>query len=147
MTTPTGKRRYLSQVETVKMAALLQQHITLIPKIKDEDPQLCKFEEGWNDERIAKEIAQDLGVNHSANLRENLYGRLFVKSPKSELEERVDFLEKKVEQLCTLLHEFIGKHDKVCIALGLNKVVDVRHLTMEDSFKETFGDVAQRGGR
>lgn len=120
--------RRLTQVEVVKLGAVLGAHISLIPKINDNDPQLCEYEEGWDDERCAKEVAADLTAVHSYTLRQNLFGKLFVKG--SGDDARMEAFERKLESIGGLLNVLITKHDKLVSQLALNRVVDCRHLAM-----------------
>lgn len=119
--------RRLSQGETVRLHEVLKQHLTLLPKLNPDDPQLCEFEHGWDDERCAKEVDPELTSAHAGNLRQNLFGRLFVKAT----EGRLDALEEQVKVLTTKLAELTQRYDKLCTALSVNRVLDVRHLRIE----------------
>lgn len=124
--------RRLTQLEVVRMGQLLHDHVKLIPKEKDEDPQLCEYEEGWDDDRIAKEIAPDLGAVHSGNLRQNMFGRLFVKGA-GDQSKRLEELERKFSEQGATLAELISKHDKLCATLTLERTASVNHLKMHTS--------------
>jgi chaperonin cofactor prefoldin len=119
--------RRLSQSETVKLHEVLKQHLTLLPKINENDPQLCEFEKGWDDERCAKEIDAELTEVHASNLRVNLFGRLFVKAA----DNRLDALEEQMKVMAVKFAELTLKHDKLCTAIAVNRIIDVRHLRIE----------------
>lgn len=121
--------RRLTQVEVVKMGQLLHDHVSLLPKENEADPQLCEYEEGWDDDRVAKEIASDLTSAHAGNLRQNMFGRLFVKTS-VDLPKRMEELERKFAEQGAKLVELISKHDKLCATLTLERTASVNHLKM-----------------
>lgn len=124
--------RRLTQVEVVKMGQLLHDHVSLLPKETETSPQLCEYEEGWDDDRIAKEIAADLTAQHAGNLRMNMFGRLFVKSG-NDLAKRVEELERKLTEQGAKMAELISKHDKLCATLTLERTATVNHLKMHSA--------------
>ncbi len=119
--------RRLSQVEVVKMGQLLHDHVYLLPKENENDAQLCEYEEGWSDERIAKTISDDLSAVHAYTLRGNMFGKLFVKGS-SDQSKRIDELERKLAEQGRMLAELISKHDKLCATLTLERTTNVNHL-------------------
>lgn len=121
--------RRLTQVEVVKMGQLLHDRVVQLPKQNEDDPQLCEYEEGWDDERIAREIAPDLTAVHAGNLRQNMFGRLFVKAA-PEQNKRIEELERKLAEQGAKMAELISKHDKLCATLTLERTASVNHLKM-----------------
>jgi hypothetical protein len=120
--------RRLTQGETIQLHEVLKQHLTILPKVNPDDPQLCEFEKGWDDERCAKEVASDLNSTHAGGLRTNLFGRLFVKGADAA---RIEALEEQLKVLSSKLTELTLKHDKLCTALSVNRVLDLRHLRID----------------
>lgn len=121
--------RRLTQMEVIKMGQLLHDVIVQLPKQNENDPQLCEYKEGWNDDRVAKEIAPDLNVAHSGNLRQNMFGKLFIRSVPDQ-SKRIDELERKLAEQGAKLAEFISKYDKLCATLTLERTASVNHLKM-----------------
>jgi hypothetical protein len=131
----TGKRstptRRLTQLETIRLGAILQQALVIIPSTEEGAPQLVEFKEGWDDERCAKEVSPDLNGGHSQNLRAAVFGKLYVRGPaKDAPDPRVGGLIDEVAMLRKQLWDLTDKYDKLCLALSVNRVVDARHLTV-----------------
>lgn len=120
-------RRVMSQIETIKMAKIMEQHIIQIST----DPMTCEYRDGYDDEKVAAETGEGLSANHAYGLRRNIYGDLVDSTLAKVKDARIDLLEKKLGDALVILNEFIGKYDKLCMALSLARVgVDARHLVM-----------------
>lgn len=112
-------KRVMNQVETVKMADIMKQHIRVV------GDGMCDYEEGWDDERVAKETSPDLGSNHSSNLRLNLFGKLAQQVASAPQDARIVALEAKVAQLCLLLDKVIKAHDQLCTAITIDQSIHI----------------------
>ncbi len=70
-------------------------------------PELFRYEEGWNDERVAHHINPLLGSNHTAKIRCECFGKLYGKQPTKRVkyEERLTVLEGQFQRalLCMKL--------------------------------------------
>jgi hypothetical protein len=135
MNAPRKISRRLNQIEVVAMSKVMDQHIRLLPKTAPDAAQYCEYEDGWDDDRVAKQIAPDLGKVHAENLRENIYGLLAPRvrtEADPEVLRRLSAIEATLATFDKLLVELIGKHDKLCAGISVARVgVDARHLRME----------------
>lgn len=120
-------RRVMTQVETVKMSQLMTQYIRNVPGSDGSEP-LCEYVEGWDDKRLALEIAQDLTATHSGGLRRKLHGDL--RSRALGDESRIVALETALRNLLLAHQNLCLKHDNLCMAISVARggAVDARHL-------------------
>lgn len=99
--------------DIAKMYNLMELHLRKI-----EGTDLCVYEEGWNDTRIAKEIGPDrLNPSHARNIRMKEFGRVMntpSSKPSPELEHKID--------------ELTDRFNRLCDVLSVNKIFDVRYL-------------------
>jgi hypothetical protein len=125
-------RRVMTQVETIKMHSIMQQHIRIVP-MPDGETSQCEYIDDWSDQRVAQATAPDLHEGHASRLRLNFWGPLFEpKNPDKELEKRLSTLEQSLANLLVLFDNLATKHDRLCQGLSVARVVDARHLVTGD---------------
>lgn len=78
------------------------------------------YEEGWSDERVAKETGDHLNVYHIRKLRLEAIGEIRSVTRAGTYEQLADLQSK--------YNDLILKHNKLVDSLSVNKVLDVRHL-------------------
>jgi len=71
------------------------------------DTEFFRFEDGWDDKRIAKEVNPNFGVSHARFVRIELHG-IVKKQAKPKvltprLKERIEILEAQVEKLIKMV--------------------------------------------
>jgi hypothetical protein len=122
-------KRVMTQLETVRMSQILLAHCFPVEVAEGAEP-LCRYEDGWDDERVARETAEGLTINHSGLLRRNLLGNFVEKADTAD--KRIAFLEKKLGDALILLAELTSKHDKLCMGITLARVgLDCKHLIID----------------
>lgn len=88
------------------------------------------YEDGWNDERVAKEAGLDpeKNVKSVANMRVEAIGKLRIVTRDDKVEERIRDLEQKFAAQILHTNTLITKYNKLIDTLSVNKIIDVRHL-------------------
>lgn len=121
-------RRVMNQVETVQMSKLMEAHIRVVPVPEGAAP-LCEYEEGWDDERVAAQIAPDLNHVHAKSLRKNLFGNLYSLDAKVD-PARVALIEQKLADALKLIDELITKHNALCMGITAARggSIDAKHM-------------------
>lgn len=97
------KTKKLNRVEEMQIIKLLERHITKL------DDDMCRYENGMSDEKIAETCGiERANRRHVIAIRSELFGRIHAapdaRKPKrlSTTEQRVEQLEKRVDELETL---------------------------------------------
>lgn len=130
-----AKRRFASRQETVKMAMLMEKYLHPSP----EGDGTFTYDTGWDDGKIAREVAPDLGHGHAAGVRMEMHGPIrAAQAPKAsakELEAKIDGLQSKVIKmnddyyaLLKIVENTRVLHARLCLALAMNQVLDVKYL-------------------
>jgi len=72
---PATIRVFMTMAETVRAGMLLNEHCKpIVPENADPDfvPQFYRYDEGWDDAKVAKETGKRLNANHIMRLRRGL---------------------------------------------------------------------------
>lgn len=119
-------KRVLSRAEVIKGNELLKLH--LVPSERD---GFWKYQNGWDDAKVAQEIEPTIQASHIGNLRTELFGKLeTAKAFAAEDTGRMNDLETLVKNLLTCYGELEVKYNKLIDTLALNRVVptNINHL-------------------
>lgn len=127
----------LSLAQKVKVFNLLQEHLEIL------DNGYCRYADpDISDHTLASWIAADdapfATAKHISGIRLSSFGKLrdrikpiladenIINGIRDDIARLTDGMLNTNKQLAQL----IAKHDKLCQSLSVNKVLDVRHLTM-----------------
>lgn len=116
------KRQVVARADVVRIHAKLAE--VIYPKSGDED--VVTYHAGWNDERVAEELGVRLQA--VASVRRELYGNIKTgrqADEDSKMEGRVALLEKQLDEVRVKYHRLVQM-------LALNRVADVKHLSLVD---------------
>ncbi len=91
----------------VKILEVIREHVTMLPDAKD-GSKLCRYHEGWSDQRVAEEVGEGALPSHVMQIRKTQVGKFYVR-PNSvseenemslgDMEERVSSCEERIHQL------------------------------------------------
>ena|ERR1700678_3713234 len=121
--------RHATIAEIIKTNELLAQHV------KKLDNGLCKYEDNWDDEKIAKEVSSELSSASVKKIRVDMFGKLFhmVKGRSSEeliaVQSAIAKLQSQIATLTDNYNALSELHAKLCEQLQVNKIANVKHLT------------------
>ena len=109
-------KRYVSILETIQIRDLLTQHLNRSELTNSEGLHVWRYDQGWDDIKVAATVSPDLNRNHVQAIRTELFGPLRgAVEPKAPprpgripgklgtLESRVATLERLVRHLCNEL--------------------------------------------
>lgn len=119
-------KRVLSRMEVIKGNELLKLH--LVPSDRD---GFWKYQNGWDDAKIAQEIEPTIQASHIMNLRSELFGKLETsKALAAEDNGKIKEIETIVHNLLTCYGQLEIKHNTLIDTLALNRVVptNIQHL-------------------
>lgn len=125
-------RNALTRQQEFAAGKLFEQHL------KRMDGDTCSYVNGWDDTRVGKEVGYTGDQTNIARLRRDLgFGRVVgqVRPPQTttkDLLARVEALEAIIAERETLLVELIEKHDKLVTTLALDRVANVKHLSIKN---------------
>ena len=94
--------RKATTTEIIAMNKLLGENLT---KLAD---GRVHYLEAWSDERVAKEVNEELSSNTARRIRQEVYGKLKRSPSTGTVATRLDTLTEKHNQLCDRLVEFAG---------------------------------------
>lgn len=116
--------RHVTTSETIAINDLLKQHTK-----PTGEPGMIEYADGYDDKRIASMIGDKLSQYSVARIRQELFGKLQIKSnSEARIDARFDALEKANRSLIVQFSELTSKHNTLIDNLVLNKIVDVKHL-------------------
>lgn len=129
-------KRCLTRLEIVKLSNLIEANVEKL------DGGLVRYKGDWTDEKAAHHIAADLNATHAARLRTELFGPLIgargqsdedISKQLNRYRDQIVELQAKLadETAARVLLEKRHRHlwsqfDKLCDAISLNRVLDVR---------------------
>lgn len=113
--------RKLNRKEEIRIYESLLEHGTRVT------PSTFAYKEGWSDEKIAELIAPDLGPNHIAGYRREMFGNFPPSSPTPPIDTQTMAL---VIKLQTELADLNRRFDILCNTLTIAKggPVDARGI-------------------
>lgn len=116
--------------QIVQIADLLRHHLL----DASAEPGSYIYGEGWSDDRVAKEAAtaeNPIQGHHVANVRTEVFGPLY-KEPEDDkiasLEKQLRLVRARCQTTEDRLAALQDLHEKLCLTLSINKVLDVRYL-------------------
>lgn len=117
-------KRMLTRTEVVKANELLKLHL-----LPSEHEGYFKYQNEWDDAKIAQELDPAIQATAIGNLRIELFGKLDTTANTArEDNARIKEVETIVQNLLACYSELEIKYNKLIDTLALNKVVDVKHL-------------------
>jgi hypothetical protein len=108
---------------------VVQIYEALKPVIKVIAEGLCEYIEDYDDEKIALQVG-DVSPSSVGSVRRDNWGRLIDHPGKYESTKLLE-IRNEIEQLRRALGDVLRKHDLLCSALHTNKVIDAKHLRIE----------------
>lgn len=125
-------KRMLSRAEVIKGHDLLKLH--LVPSDRDE---FFKYQNGWDDAKIAQELDPTIQATAIANLRTELFGKLdTARNFAIEDNGRYKELETLVQNLLSCYGELEVKYNKLVDTIALNRVLPTNILHLKTTSKE-----------
>jgi len=125
-----------------EIEAILNQCLT-----RDEEQDVCFYIDGWNDEKVAKEVdanGTDCTVNHVRGIRGALFGNLRQRGPALR-SERDDELEETVENLRQVVRGLTQKVESLRkIVEGASTQRFTRMMTAKDIAQRALSDTETR---
>lgn len=125
------KSTHATGAHKIQMYELMKLHLTVVTPA---DPltkarPIVKYEDHWNDERVAKTVDQGLSVSSASSLREEVFGVIRL-ARVSAHGDQIDALDGLVRGLASELYELRSKYNKLVTHLHINKGGDCAHLTI-----------------
>lgn len=105
-------RVHMMAAETISAGILLREHMEPIPNTR-----FHRYKDGWDDERIAKEVSDRLNAEHIFRLRK----QLDLIQPKITFRSNIDGA-----AVLAKIDLLIEQHNKLCDLISLNRVADAR---------------------
>lgn len=125
-------KRMLTRTEVIKANEFLKLH--LIPSDRE---GFFKYQDGWDDAKIAQELDPAIQAHSIGTLRTELFGKLDTTANVAREDNgRIKAIEESVANLVNCLNDYKLRYDELIDTLALNRVVPTNINHLKTSHKE-----------